>query len=92
MLSIRIISNMSKFNYMFYLITLKYILQDYFINNVFCHFSVCTCVVHKRCHLSVVTKCPGMKDEVSHLRHYLKYITCRNTYLVKLTLYFENIV
>lgn len=26
---------------------------------------VCTCVVHKRCHKSIVTKCPGSKEDGS---------------------------
>ena len=28
--------------------------------------SVCTCVVHKRCHQSIVTKCPGSKEVVEN--------------------------
>jgi novel protein kinase C epsilon type len=31
------------------------------LRHVLC-IAVCTCVVHKRCHLSVITKCPGVKD------------------------------
>ena len=27
--------------------------------------SVCTCVVHKRCHQNAVTKCPGVKEGTS---------------------------
>ena len=37
------------------------------INDYFAFFilsAVCTCVVHKRCHLEVVSQCPGVKQEI----------------------------
>lgn len=36
--------------------------SNYF-NIHFLKLLVCTCVVHKRCHQLVVTKCPKKKDE-----------------------------
>ena len=34
---------------------------------VLCLSTVCTCVVHKRCHLEVVSQCPGVKQELPEL-------------------------
>lgn len=29
-------------------------------------FIVCTCVVHKRCHELIITKCAGLKKQETH--------------------------
>lgn len=45
-------------------------------------FSVCTCVVHKRCHQQVVTVCPRMKktakDQVRRFKAFLESETALN--------------
>lgn len=33
------------------------------IDLVICCLLVCTCVVHKRCHELIITKCAGMKKD-----------------------------
>lgn len=38
--------------------------EFWFFFTKICFVSVCTCVVHKRCHSSVVTTCPKMRVEV----------------------------
>lgn len=46
-------------------------------------FLVCTCVVHKRCHELIITKCAGMKkqedtsEEVLRLGHTFHRNTCQ---------------
>lgn len=35
----------------------------YLCVNVAAAFLVCTCVVHKRCHELIITKCAGMKKQ-----------------------------
>lgn len=38
-------------------------------------------MVHKRCHTSVVTKCPGMKDEVSRRKSVPPWLTSKSRYI-----------
>ncbi|CAO1406792.1 unnamed protein product [Diamesa tonsa] len=43
---------------------------------------VCTCVVHKRCHNLVVTKCPKKKDEAKVIFELIRILNCATNFCV----------